>query len=83
MARAKTATPPAPTTYDLMGFRLQQIINSPKAQREKAVVLAKLPDESDSDWDQVISDISEADNVKVCKLADGSINVQWVVPFEG
>ncbi|AYN16711.1 DUF1654 domain-containing protein [Pseudomonas monteilii] len=83
MARAKTATPPTPTTYDLIGFRLQKIINSPKAQRDKAVVLSKLPEESDTDWDQVVSDISEVDNVTVGKLADGSIKVQWVVPFEG
>ncbi|MFJ7787707.1 DUF1654 domain-containing protein [Pseudomonas sp. NPDC096925] len=83
MARAKTATLPAPTTYDLIGIRLQKIINSPKAQREKVVVLSKLPGESDTDWDQMVSDISEVDNVTVGQLVDGSIKVQWVVPFEG
>jgi len=80
MARAKTATPPAPSSYDAMGARLQAIINSPKAQREKIAVLSRLPDESEVDWDQVLSDLSEIDNVTVISLDDGSVQVRWVVP---
>jgi hypothetical protein len=82
MARAKTATPPAPSTYELMGARLQKVINSTGAQRQKTALLYKLPEESDVDWDQVLSDLAEIDNVTIGYRDDGGIQVSWVVPKE-
>lgn len=82
MARAKTATPPAPSPYDLIGVRLQAIISSPKAQREKLAVLSRLPDEPECDWEQVLSDLADIDNVRVARQDDGSIQIRWVVPRE-
>ncbi len=82
MARAKTATPPTPSSYDAMGARLEAIINSPKAQRERVAILSRLPEESEIDWDQVLTDLADLDNVSVTCLDDTSIEVRWVVPKE-
>ena len=80
MAKAKTATPPAPSPYEQIGVRLQRIINSPSAQRTKAALLYKLPEEDDVDWKQVLEDIGEIDNVTVAHQDDGGVQVFWVVP---
>jgi hypothetical protein len=80
MARAKTATPAAPSPYEQIGVRLQRIINSPGAQRTKTALLYKLPEEDDVDWKQVLEDIGEIDNVTVAHQDDGGVQVFWVVP---
>jgi hypothetical protein len=80
MARTKTATPPEPSAYELIGARLQRTINAPTAQREKAAVLYRAEGECEEAWGQVIDEISETDNVTVAHRDDGGVHVFWVVP---
>lgn len=80
MAKGKSATPRAPSSYELLGIRVQKIINSPAAQKSKAALLHRLPDEAANDWERVIEEIGETDNVTLAHRDDGGVQVFWVVP---
>lgn len=76
------ATPKAPSAYELMGTRIQMIINSPAAQKAKHALLHRLPDEPEDAWAQILDEIGEADNVTVAHRDDGGVELFWVVPKE-
>lgn len=81
MAKAKKEPTP-PTSFDLLGMRVQKIINSTGAQTAKRAVIYKAPDELQDDWEQLLEAIDEADNVTVAHQDDGGVQVFWVVPKE-
>ncbi len=72
----------APSTYERMGLRVQKIINSPTAQNAKAALLFRLPDEPVDEWEQLLEEIAENDNVTLAYRDDGGIQIFWVVPKE-
>lgn len=78
-ARRKTL-PPQPTTLEILGSRLQKIINSPTAQKSKCAVLYKAPSELDEDWNQILEAIFETDGVSIAHMDDGGVQVSWEVP---
>lgn len=84
MAKAKKApaTPIPPNSFELLGMRVQKIINSTGAQTSKRAVIYKAPDESTDDWEQLLDAIDEADNVTITHQNDGGVQVAWVVPKE-
>lgn len=45
--QSKSKTPAPPTPYEMMGARIQKIINSPAAQKARSVVIAK---EGSASW---------------------------------
>lgn len=78
----KAAAPKLPSSYELLGMRIQKIINSTGAQTSKRAVIHKSDDESPDDWAQILEDIDEADNVTVAHRDDGGVQISWVVPKE-
>lgn len=76
------AVPRAPSSYDLLGMRLQRAINSPRAQKEKSALLERLPDDQADDWAQILEALQDTDNVTVAHRDDGSIQVFWTVVKE-
>ena len=77
------ATPPdAPDAYERMGMRVQKIINSPTAQKAKAALIFRLPDEPVDDWERLLEEIDENDNVTLAYRDDGGVQIFWVVPKE-
>ncbi|WP_131671918.1 DUF1654 domain-containing protein [Pseudomonas parakoreensis] len=77
------ATPPdAPAAYERMGMRVQKIINSPTAQKAKAALIFRLPDEPVDAWEQLLEEIDENDNVTLAYRDDGGVQIFWVVPKE-
>lgn len=82
MAKAKPQETPAPSSYDLLAMRIQRTINSTTAQTAKRTVIYKASDELAEDWDQLLMDIDEADNVTLAYRDDGGVLVSWVVPKE-
>lgn len=82
MAKAKPQEKPAPSSYDLLAMRIQRTINATTAQTAKRTVIYKASDELAEDWDQLLMDIDEADNVILAHLDDGGVLVSWVVPKE-
>ena len=82
MATAKSATIKLPSSYELLAQRVQKIINSPNAQKAKAALISKHPDDSDDDWAQLLGEIAENDNVTLAYRDDGGVQIFWVVPKE-
>lgn len=77
-----TSASAAPSTYERMGLRVQKIINSPNAQKAKAALLFRLPDEPLDEWEQLLEEIAENDNVTLAYRDDGGVQIFWVVPKE-
>jgi hypothetical protein len=75
-------TPAPPDTYARMGLRVQKIINSPTAQKAKAALIFRLPDEPVDEWEQLLEEIDENDNVTLAYRDDGGVQIFWVVPKE-
>ena len=84
MAKVKKAPAVSapPTSFELLGMRVQKIINSTGAQTSKRAVIYKAPDESPDDWEQLLEAIDEADNVTIAHQDDGGVQIFWVVPKE-
>lgn len=86
MAKAKTASksqaPTPPTRYELMGARIQKIVNSPAAQSSRSVILAKAEHEAQEDWERFLDEVVENDNVTIAPREDGSVRLSWTVPKE-
>ena len=72
----------SPDTYARMGLRIQKIINSPTAQKAKAALIFRLPDEPVDEWEQLLEEIDENDNVTLAYRDDGGVQIFWVVPRE-
>ncbi len=75
-------SPAAPDAYERMGMRVQKIINSPTAQKAKAALIFRLPDEPMDDWERMLEEIDENDNVTLAYRDDGGVQIFWVVPKE-
>lgn len=80
MAKAKPQEKPAPTSYELLAMRIQRTINATSAQTAKRTVIYKASEELPDDWEQLLSDIDEADNVTLERREDDGVLVSWVVP---
>ncbi|PRB45482.1 hypothetical protein CQ009_22975 [Pseudomonas sp. MYb2] len=74
--------PDAPDAYERMGLRVQKIINSPTAQKAKAALIFRLPDEPMDEWERLLEEIDENDNVTLAYRDDGGVQIFWVVPKE-
>ena len=77
-----TSSSVSPDTYARMGLRIQKIINSPTAQKAKAALIFRLPDEPVDEWEQLLEEIDENDNVTLAYRDDGGVQIFWVVPKE-
>lgn len=78
----KPETPRPPTSYELLGMRLQRAINSPAAQKSKTALLERLPSDRAEDWDQILEELGDTDNVTLAYRDDGHVQVFWTVPKE-
>lgn len=79
---ATSSAAPALSSYQLMGTRVQKIINGQQAQKTRSALIFKLPDESDNDWGQLLEEIAENDNVTLAHRDDGGVQLFWTVPKE-
>lgn len=86
MAKPKPASKPQtaalPTSYEMLGMRIQKIINSTGAQTSKSALLERRPGDLPEDWDRLIDEISENDNVTLAHRDDGNVQIFWTVPKE-
>ena len=77
---ATTQTPLS--SYERLGVRIQKIINSPTAQKAKAALIFRLADEPQDEWERLLEEIAENDNVTLAYRDDGGVQIFWVVPTE-
>lgn len=78
----KKTTVRQPSSYELMGARIQKLINSPKAQQARDVTIQRLPDEPGADWARFLEEVAEAENVKVEHVESDGVRLTWTVPAE-
>jgi hypothetical protein len=76
----KPAPPRPPSSYEVLGMRLQRAINSPAAQKSKSALLVRLPEDRADDWDQIMEELGDTDNVTLAYRDDGHVQVFWTVP---
>ncbi|GAB3464195.1 DUF1654 domain-containing protein [Azotobacter salinestris] len=79
---AKKTAVRQPSSYELMGARIQKLINSPKAQQARDVTVHRLPDESEADWSRFLDEVAESENVKISHIESGGIRLTWTVTAE-
>lgn len=72
----------SPDSYERLGARIQKIINGPIAQRSRAALLVPLEHESADDWETLLAEIAENDNVTIAHRDDGGVQIFWTVPKE-
>ncbi|MBD1553590.1 DUF1654 domain-containing protein [Pseudomonas typographi] len=82
MPKTKAIPPSAPTTYEILGFRIQAVINSPRAQKAQAALLERYPADRPEDWERLLDEIAENENVTIAHRDDGHVQVFWTVPKE-
>lgn len=82
MAKKPTKTPAPPSSYELLGLRIQKIISSPKAQKARTAVLEPQEGDRPDDWERLLGEIAENDNVTIAHRDDGGVHVFWTVPEE-
>ena len=75
-------TSASPDTYVRMGLRVQKIINSPTAQKAKAALIFRLPEEPEEEWARLLEEIAENDNVTLAHRDDGAVQLFWQPPCE-
>ena len=82
MAKPSSAVPTAPDAYERLAIRVQKIINSTNAQKNKAALIFRLPEEPVDEWERLLEEIAENDNVTLAYRDDGGVQIFWVVPKE-
>ncbi|GFM73776.1 hypothetical protein PSCICL_47680 [Pseudomonas cichorii] len=80
MAKSKSQPVKAPTSYELLGLRIRAAINTPKAQTAKSVLLEPSANDDPADWDRILDEISENENVTIAHRDDGLVQLFWTVP---
>ncbi|MES2870849.1 MAG: DUF1654 domain-containing protein [Pseudomonadota bacterium] len=83
MAKKEAKAPTPPTPYEVFGMRIQKIISSQKAQKDKMALLERLEGDDPEFWERLLEEISENDNVTIAHRDDGGVHVFWTVPEEG
>ncbi|WP_348751043.1 DUF1654 domain-containing protein [Pseudomonas rhodesiae] len=82
MAKSSSAAPTLPNAYERLAVRVQKIINSTQAQKAKAALIFRLQDEPENEWQRLLEEIAENDNVTLAYRDDGGVQIFWVVPKE-
>lgn len=82
VAKPSSAVPKAPDAYECLAIRVQKIINSTNAQKNKSALIFRLPEEPVDEWERLLGEIAENDNVTLAYRDDGGVQIFWVVPKE-
>nr|WP_277931618.1 MULTISPECIES: DUF1654 domain-containing protein [unclassified Pseudomonas] len=82
VAKSSSAAPTPPDAYQRLAVRVQKIINSTNAQKAKAALIFRLPEEPEEEWARLLEEIAENDNVTLAYRDDGGVQIFWVVPKE-
>ncbi|WP_268797545.1 DUF1654 domain-containing protein [Pseudomonas huanghezhanensis] len=82
MAKQKPLASKEPSSYDLLGMRIQRAINTPKAQLSKSVLLERSANDDPADWERILNEIAENDNVTIAHRDDAIIQLLWTVQKE-
>lgn len=72
------AFPTSPSdSYERLGHRLQQLIESPHVQKRKYVEVRRSPAECEQDWSRLLESLESTDGVSVNQLETGAVGITW------
>lgn len=57
-----------------------QVLSSPRVLAERQTILVPYPHDHPEDWERLLNEIEESDNVEMIRCEDGSIHVRWSCP---
>jgi hypothetical protein len=81
MSRARKKTKPAVrdemSGVQRLGLRVSGMINHPFAQTQRWVKIHRLDTDGDREWDEVMSVLSETDELDITFDNDGAVTVNW------
>lgn len=66
-----------PTSYELLGKRVQQTIQHANSRQQYYVYLEPQDGDKEDDWDQLLDEISTNDHAEVTRTDDGNYLVSW------
>jgi len=65
------------SSYSRLVRRVNLTITAPTAQRERQANLRPGPNDRPEDWERLLEEIEQADNVTMRRRQDGSVHVIW------
>lgn len=65
------------TPLEKLGLRVSAMINSPKAQLERQVMIHRLETDPDEAWDGVMELLADTDGLEMAFNDDGGVTLQW------
>lgn len=65
------------SSYSRLVRRVNLALAAPTAQRERQANLRPGPDDRPEDWERLLEEIEQADNVTMRRRPDGSVHVIW------
>lgn len=67
----------AETSCELIRRRIQHLISAPHAQKIQSVVVSRSEKEATDAWLQVLHEIEEIDGVRIDRIEDGTVRIEW------
>ncbi|MCF5652677.1 MULTISPECIES: DUF1654 domain-containing protein [Pseudomonas syringae group] len=77
MGSAKPAKRIEMSGVERLGLRVSEMINHPVAQIQRWVTIHRLDTDGDREWEEVLSVISNTDELELTLNDDGSVTVRW------
>jgi len=77
---AKPTMTVAEMRRQVMRDRVQRAIASPSAQKEKTVLLERLEGDEPADWEEILGELAEHDNLTIAHRDERSVQIFWTVP---
>lgn len=76
---AKPAMTAAQAQRQVLRERVQRAIASPNAQKEKTALLERLDGDDPADWEEILAELAEHDNLSIAHRDERSVQIFWTV----
>jgi hypothetical protein len=77
MIQGSPEAPIPPSSYELLGQRVQRLVASPHVQKLQAVTVLPEPGDRLEDWDRLLDELANTDGIQVRRLEDGAYRIGW------
>lgn len=76
MARKRPSSPTPPSSYELLGQRVQRLVASANARKQRQIELTPEPDDSLEDWERLADEFATLDGVEVTRTGESYL-ISW------
>lgn len=71
------AASPVVSAQERLAIRISNMINTPKAQMQRRVVIHRLDSEPDEAWEGVLEMLRETEELRLSSGEEGSVTISW------